>query len=130
MPGDVACCNVMCGTLVGVSVFSIMCSELLIMLEMLKSGMLVTCHMQYAMSVSMVLYCGDAVSLGEKYVFAIVMCLVLPMCILTSCSSVVCVFMALGMFMFDKVMSSLMSAMRVPPPTPSLFVFPDVCMVT
>ena len=27
-------------------------------------------------------------SLGEKYVFAIVLCLVLPMCILTSCSSV------------------------------------------
>ena len=31
--GDVACCRVMCGTLVGVSVFSIMCSELLIMSE-------------------------------------------------------------------------------------------------
>ena len=31
MSGEVACCSVMCGTLVGVSVFSIMCSELLIM---------------------------------------------------------------------------------------------------
>ena len=33
MPGEVAYCSVMCGTLVGVSVFSIMCSELLIMSE-------------------------------------------------------------------------------------------------
>ena len=31
MSGDVVCCSVVCGTLVGVSVFSIMCSELLIM---------------------------------------------------------------------------------------------------
>ena len=28
MSGEVACCSVVCGTLVGVSVFSIMCSEL------------------------------------------------------------------------------------------------------
>ena len=33
MSGEVACCSVMCGTLVDVSVFSIMCSELLIMSE-------------------------------------------------------------------------------------------------
>ena len=33
MSGEVACCNVVCGTLVGVSVFSIMWSELLIMSE-------------------------------------------------------------------------------------------------
>ena len=35
MSGEVACscCSVLCGTLVGVSVFSIMCSELLIMSE-------------------------------------------------------------------------------------------------
>ena len=33
MSGEVACCSVVCGTLVGVSVFSIMCSELLIMSE-------------------------------------------------------------------------------------------------
>ena len=45
-------------------------------------------------------------SLGGKYVFAT---LVLPMCILISCSSVLCVLMALGMFMFVKVMSSLIS---------------------
>ena len=31
--GEVACCIVVCGTLVGVSVFSVMCSELLIMSE-------------------------------------------------------------------------------------------------
>ena len=30
MSGEVACCSVVCGTLVGVSVFSIMCSELMI----------------------------------------------------------------------------------------------------
>ena len=41
--------------------------------------------------------------------FATVMSLVLPMCILISCSSVLCVLMALGMFM--KVMSSLISVM-------------------
>ena len=42
------------------------------------------------MSVSTV-QCGDVVSLCGKYVFATVMCLVLPMCILISCSSVLCV---------------------------------------
>ena len=31
--GEVACCSAVCGTLVGVLVFSIMCSELLIMSE-------------------------------------------------------------------------------------------------
>ena len=43
--------------------------------------------------------------------FATVMCLVLPMCILINCSSVLCVLMALGMFMFVEVMSSLISVM-------------------
>ena len=33
MSGEVDCYSVVCGTLVGVSVFSMMCSELLIMLE-------------------------------------------------------------------------------------------------
>ena len=50
-------------------------------------------------------------SLGGKYVFVTVMSLVLPMCILISCSSVLCVLIALGMFMFVKVMSSLISVM-------------------
>ena len=35
--------------------------------------MLMTCGMQCAMSVSMVLLCGDVVSLGGKYVFVTVM---------------------------------------------------------
>ena len=33
MFGEVACCSVVCGTLMGVSVFSMMCSELLIISE-------------------------------------------------------------------------------------------------
>ena len=33
MSGEVVCCSVVFGTLVGVSMFSIMCSELLIMSE-------------------------------------------------------------------------------------------------
>ena len=33
MSGEVACCSVLCGTMVGVSVFSMMCSLLLIMSE-------------------------------------------------------------------------------------------------
>ena len=57
-------------------------------------------------------------ALGGKYAFATVMSLVLPMCILSSCSSVL---MALGMFM--KVMSSLISVMS---PPPSLFLI-SVC---
>ena len=38
-------------------------------------------------------------SLGGKYEFATVMSLVLPMCILISCSTVLCVLIALDMFM-------------------------------
>ena len=52
-------------------------------------------------------------SRGGKYAFATVMSMVLPMCILTSCSSVLCVLMALGMFMFVKVMISVMSPLLV-----------------
>ena len=33
LSGEVACCSVVCGTLVGGSVFSVICSELLIMSE-------------------------------------------------------------------------------------------------
>ena len=51
-------------------------------------------------------------SIDGKYVFTNVMSLVLPMCILISCSSVLCVLMAFGMFMFVKVMSSLIGVMR------------------
>ena len=53
-------------------------------------------------------------SLGGKYVFATVMSLVLPICILICCSSVLCVLMALGMFMFVNGMSSLISVMSTP----------------
>ena len=52
-------------------------------------------------------------SLGGKYVLASVMSLVLPMCIFISCSSVLCVMMALGTFV--NVMSSLISVISPPP---------------
>ena len=77
--------------------------------------------MSYALCHVCVHGVGDVVSLGGKYVFSTVMCLVLPMCILNSCSSVLCVLMALDMLMFGKVMSSLVSVM-----SPSLFVF-SIC---
>ena len=48
--------------------------------------------------------------------FATVMFLVLPMCILISCSYVLCVLMALCMFKFVKVMSSLIRVITPPPP--------------
>ena len=54
-------------------------------------------------------------SLGGKYGFATLMCLVLPVCILISCSYVLCVLMTLGMFMFVTVMSSLISVMKPRP---------------
>ena len=53
--------------------------------------------------------------------FATVMCLVLPMCILISCSFVLCVLMALGMFMLVKVVVLDQCA-----ESPSLFVL-SVC---
>ena len=65
----------------------------------IESSILVTCRMTCPRCCSVVTPC----LLMES------MCLVLPMCICTSCSSVACVLMALGMFMFVKVMSSLMS---------------------
>ena len=52
------------------------------------------------MSVSTALQCGDFVTRGGKYVFATYMC------ILISCSSVLCVLMELGICIFVKVMSS------------------------
>ena len=48
----------------------------------IEFGMLVTCRMQYAMSVATVLLCGDVVSLGGKYAFVTV-----PPCL---CSLSVC----------------------------------------
>ena len=60
---------------------------------------------------------------------ATVMSLVLPMCILFSCSSVLCVLMALGICMFVKVMSSLISVMSPPPCLCSLSVRSGVFLV-
>ena len=54
-------------------------------------------------------------SLGGKYVFDTMMCLVLPMCIVISCSFVLCVLMALDMFMFVKVILSLICVTSPPP---------------
>ena len=56
-------------------------------------------------------------SLGGKCAFSTVMSLLLHMCILIRCCSGLCVLMALGMFMFVKVMSSLINEV-----SPSLFV--------
>ena len=50
------------------------------------------------------------------YVFGACDVFGLPMCILISCSSVLCVLMALDMFKFVKVMSSLINVMCSPPP--------------
>ena len=61
--------------------------------------------------------------------FATVMCLVLPICILISCSSVLCVLMALDMFMFVKVMSYLNSMMSPPPSLIGHFVRAYGCVV-
>ena len=47
--------------------------------------------------------------------FAIVICLVLLMCTLTICSSVLCVLMVEGMSVVVNVMLSLMSVMSTPP---------------
>ena len=47
--------------------------------------------------------------------FAIVICLVLLMCTLTICSSVLCVLMVEGMSVVVNVMLSLMSVISPPP---------------
>ena len=47
--------------------------------------------------------------------YAIVICLLLLMCILTILSSVLCVLMVEGMYVVVNVMLSLMSVMSPPP---------------
>ena len=47
--------------------------------------------------------------------FAIVICLVLLMCTMTICSSVLCVLMVEGMSVVVNVMLALMSVMSPPP---------------
>ena len=64
-------------------------------------------------------------SLCGKDLFSTVMYFVLHMCILISCSSVLCVLMALGMFKLVKVVLSLISVMSPLPCLCSL----SVCMV-
>ena len=74
----------------------------------MESVMLVMCSMQYGMSASSVAWCGDTVSRGGIYKFAMVRCLFLFMWILISCSSVLCVLMFLGMSKWVNVMLCLM----------------------
>ena len=87
IPGEDVCCSVVFGTLVGVFVFSVMCSELLMTsaircllwssvsecqrvecaftsLARTECGMFVMCCMQCCVSVSTVLYCVDVLSRG------------------------------------------------------------------
>ena len=78
MSGDVVCCSVVCSSLVS-SVCEYQNVECAFTSPVsFESGMLVTCCMQCAMSVSTVLLCGDVLSVDGKYVYATVMCLVLP----------------------------------------------------
>ena len=119
MSGDDVCCSVVFGTLVGVFVFSVMWSELLMTSAIscplwssvyecqrvecaftspvrTECGMFVMYCMQCCMSVSAVLKCVDVVSRGGISMFAIVICLVLLMCTLTISSSVLCVLVVEG----------------------------------
>ena len=54
-------------------------------------------------------------SRGAIQIFAIVICLVLLMCTLNICSSVLCVLMVEGMYVVENVMLSLMIVMSPPP---------------
>ena len=132
------CCSVGFGTLVGVFVFSIMWSELLMssaiscplwssvytyqrVAYVLTSpvrtgcGVFVMYYMQCCMSISAVLYCVDVMSRGCTYMFAIVVCLVLLMCTLGISCSVWCVLMGKGMSVVVIVMLSQISVMSPPP---------------
>ena len=62
--------------------------------------------------------------------FAIVICLVLFMCTLTICSSVLCVLMVEGMSVVVNVMLSLMSIISSPPALCNLSVRTDVKLCT
>lgn len=88
----------------------------------MEFGMLVMYSMQLVMSVSVVLWCGDVVSLGAMYMLAMVMCLSCLLCILMSCNSVLCVLMICGVLMCVYMVSDLMYIMRPPPVLCSLSV--------
>ena len=89
--GEYVCCSVVLGTLVGVFVFNVMWSELLMTstinypvwssvyecqrVECVRTecGMFVMCCMQCCVSVLAVLQCVDVLSRGGIYMFVIVM---------------------------------------------------------
>ena len=104
--GEDVCCSVVFGTLVGMYVFSVIWSELLITSAIscplwsslyecqrlecaftfpvrTECGMFVMCCMQCCMSVSIILLCVDVLSRVGIHIFAKVMCLVLLICTLT-----------------------------------------------
>ena len=125
MSGDVGCWCALFGTLVGVSVLSVMWLELESVSEIscqsvecaftspviIEFGMLVMYCMQFVMSVSvvsMVSWCGVAVFLGAMYMLAMVMSLKCFVCIFRSCVSVLSVLMVCGVLMCVNVVSDLM----------------------
>ena len=131
MSGDVGCWCALFGTLVGVSVLSVMWLELESVSEIssprwssvyecqsvecaftspviIDLGMLVMYCMQFVMSVSVVSCCGVAVFLGAMYMFAMVMSLKCFVCIFRSCVSVLSVLMVYGVLMCVNVVSDLM----------------------
>ena len=134
MSGDVVCWCALFGTLVGVSVLSVMWLELESVSEIssprwssvyecqsvecaftspviIELGMLVMYCMQFVMSVSvvsMVSCCGVAVFLGAMYMLAMVMSLKCFVCIFRSCVSVLSVLMVCGVLMCVNVVSDLM----------------------
>ena len=132
--GDVGCWCALFGTLVGVSVLSVMWLEVESVSEIssprwssvyecqsvecaftspviIELGMLVMYCMQFVMSVSvvsMVSCCGVAVFLGAMYMLAMVMFLKCFVCIFRSCVSVLSVLMVCGVLMCVNVVSDLM----------------------
>ena len=131
MSGDVGCWYALFGTLVGVSVLSVMWLELESVSEIssprwssvyecqsvectftspviIELGMLVMYCMQFVMSVSVVSWCGVAVFLGAMYMLAMMMSLKCSVCIFRSCVSVLSVLMVCGVLMCVNVVSDLM----------------------
>ena len=131
MSGDVGRWCGLFGTLVGVSVLSVMWLELESVSEIssprwssvyecqsvecaftspviIELGMLVMYCMQFVMSVSMVSCCGVAVFLGAMYMLAMVMSLKCFVCIFSSCISVLSVLMVCGVLRCVNVVSDLM----------------------
>lgn len=80
-----------------------------------ECGMFVMCCMQCVMSESAVLWWLDVVSRGGMYMLAMVICFVLFRCTLVIWSSVLCVFMVVGMSISVNVMLFLTNVMSPPP---------------